>query len=237
MVTTRRRRFVHYEDEDGKKHDHDVVLLQPYSTTPPNVMKHYHDLHNCNANASRKKNNSLYPTTLARFNPAAFIAVAIMTIWLLSHQLSFFFTPWHESLLLSKSSSRGKYEKKRKQRQHYLRVISIQFPVYKYNESSRNDSMMIDPMLFVSPGEETEPQVVVNRKTESKNCVPMKQWQISNKPTCNLIHELDLQSISTKNEAASRHVSFNIVGNGWFRHTWKVHVGSMEEYFVLKTLR
>lgn len=75
---------------------------------------------------------------------------------------------------------------------------------HEYNIRRRRGKIEIsDPMLRVNPGEETieQPSTSTNTdikdETETKenttNCVPMQQWQIANHPTCNTVHELDLQ--------------------------------------------
>jgi len=73
---------------------------------------------------------------------------------------------------------------------------------------------------------------------------PMQVWQTGLYPTCNSIHEIDLQnqkkgSQNTYEEgvAAYRNDSLYILGSGFFRHTWKLKYGSSSETAVIKTLR
>jgi hypothetical protein len=141
--------------------------------------------------------------------------------------------------------------------------VEIENPT-KNSQKYPYEYMMIDPMLHVSPGEESVSQPVLRERND--NCVPMQPWQLESYPTCNIIHELDLDlsgmntnmNEKVKNgmkvfstflnkskikNGSSPHIQnvnytddhFHLLGNGWFRHTWKV--GSIEETVVLKTLR
>ncbi len=73
---------------------------------------------------------------------------------------------------------------------------------------------------------------------------PMQAWQTGLYPTCNSIHEIDLQNQENGNQntyeegvASYRNDSMYILGSGFFRHAWKLKFGASSETAVIKTLR
>jgi len=124
----------------------------------------------------------------------------------------------------------------------------------------------LDPMLHVPPGEEAAPQDHDRQPHVQGDCVPMKEWQVSSFPNCNVFHELDIMGMGrngtdvafhnamktrgdrerrSSNEGRRRgglyHMeedAVSFLGRGWFRAAWKVDFGLEESYpVVLKTLR
>lgn len=98
--------------------------------------------------------------------------------------------------------------------------------------------------------------------TENADCVPMASWQTDSFPSCNILHEIDLTNLPMSldrhaegNVSAAPRSNYNhdalyILGQGWFRITWKYDTfkASVEnhpnpsitlepESVVLKTLR
>ena len=74
---------------------------------------------------------------------------------------------------------------------------------------------------------------------------PMQPWQTKSFPTCNLIHEINIQDQDKGNQnkqkqskvASYVNDAVSILGSGWFRHTWKFTAGLSSETAVIKTLR
>eukprot|EP00554_Chaetoceros_debilis_P016269 CAMPEP_0194126452 /NCGR_PEP_ID=MMETSP0150-20130528/59996_1 /TAXON_ID=122233 /ORGANISM="Chaetoceros debilis, Strain MM31A-1" /LENGTH=342 /DNA_ID=CAMNT_0038820311 /DNA_START=205 /DNA_END=1230 /DNA_ORIENTATION=- len=100
--------------------------------------------------------------------------------------------------------------------------------------------------VVVSAGEEGQPeQEIPPFKQFIRN--PMQPWQTKSFPTCNLIHEINMQDQDKGNnqnkqkqsKVASLFLndSVSILGSGWFRHAWKFTAGLSSETAVIKTLR
>lgn len=92
--------------------------------------------------------------------------------------------------------------------------------------------------------------------SKTTNCVPMAKWQTMSFPTCNTIHEINLFSSSSMLQYPQFHPrlrqihigqshGFNIreqylsqlLGNGWFRHAWRVKDEIHGLNMAIKTLR
>ena len=125
----------------------------------------------------------------------------------------------------------------------------------------------LDPMLRVTPGEEAAPQDHDKQPHVQGDCVPMKDWQVSSFPNCNVFHELNAMGMgrngtdvafhnammaggnrrksSSSNKGRRRDGLYHMeedavsfLGRGWFRAAWKVDFGLEDSYpVVLKTLR
>lgn len=101
---------------------------------------------------------------------------------------------------------------------------------------------IMDSMLHVNKEEESIIQPELENQSDNR-CVPMHEWQTKRFPTCNSIHELDLKQLSNigfrnrTNIYDAQRDTFDIIGNGWFRNTWKIIFGHSLETVVLKTLR
>lgn len=113
----------------------------------------------------------------------------------------------------------------------------------------------VDPILYVTPGEESIEQVDEVDKDQA-NCVPMATWQTKSYPTCNLVHEISMEEFGYQPLLQSQigdrtikigpytvisdtvpysYTNVKSMGKGWYRQTWRVD--SFMENFVLKTLR
>lgn len=116
-----------------------------------------------------------------------------------------------------------------------------------FHQKRQKYIQITDPMLHVDQGEETIEQPSTYNDNKSSSCVPMQEWQTKSFPTCNNVHELDMQVLETRTgmralryDGTSIHYkidSLQEIGKGWFRNTWKLVIGSSQESFVLKTLR
>lgn len=108
---------------------------------------------------------------------------------------------------------------------------------------------VFDAMCQVTPGEEA-PEQLERQPYVQGNCVPMEEWQVTSFPNCNTVHELDvmaagknstvgLPGTDKSSDSGYKIAEDNIfqLARGWFRHTWRVDTGSVQESFVLKTLR
>jgi serine/threonine protein kinase len=69
----------------------------------------------------------------------------------------------------------------------------------------------------------------------------MHEWQTKSFPNCNLVHEYDLRAagpgVYKNNTNMVLEDNLLLLGQGWFRHTWRLDIGSSNERVVLKTLR
>mmetsp|Transcript_18065 Transcript_18065/g.37022 ORF Transcript_18065/g.37022 Transcript_18065/m.37022 type:complete len:600 (-) Transcript_18065:503-2302(-) len=91
---------------------------------------------------------------------------------------------------------------------------------------------------------------------KTTNCVPMAKWQTMSFPTCNTIHEINSFSSSSmlqdpqfhprprqnhngqsKRFAIREQYSSQLLGNGWFRHAWRVKDEIHGLNMAMKTLR
>jgi hypothetical protein len=106
-----------------------------------------------------------------------------------------------------------------------------------------NRTIIFDPMLQVAYQEKTVEQPTTADKDTAEKCVPMKPWQTKSFPTCNSMHELNIQDWGDRRSPVKgtnvryKNDQYDIIGNGWFRNTWKVSSASMFETFVFKSLR
>jgi serine/threonine protein kinase len=102
-------------------------------------------------------------------------------------------------------------------------------------------SMMDDPMLHAPIGFEAAPQDRMKPDYTEGDCVPMHEWQTKSFPNCNLLHEYDLRAAGPGVYRNSTNVVLEdnliLLDGGWFRHTWRLNVGSTDESVVLKTLK
>jgi serine/threonine protein kinase len=96
-------------------------------------------------------------------------------------------------------------------------------------------------MLHAPPGFEAAPQDRLKTDYTDGDCVPMHEWQTKSFPNCNLVHEYDLTSagpgVHRNNTNLILEDNLVMLGQGWFRNTWRLDVGSTNEKVVLKTLR
>ena len=100
-----------------------------------------------------------------------------------------------------------------------------------------------DPMLVLEPPSEQKYRAAYVQG----NCIPMASWQVDSRPTCNVIHEIDLIEYTIVDTAAAnleesgtgtfsewaREVrssrsegTVEFLGQGWFRMAWKLHTGT-----------
>lgn len=95
-----------------------------------------------------------------------------------------------------------------------------------------------DLTLHAMPGEEAPPNAQMSIRDDG--CVPAADWQTKSFPNCNIVHEYDLRSAGTNVGTKNNHVDFeetiSFLGQGWFRHAWKLQLAHNES-IVLKTLR
>lgn len=95
-----------------------------------------------------------------------------------------------------------------------------------------------DLTLHVMPGEEASANEQL--QIPDDGCVPAADWQTKSFPNCNIVHEFDLRSAGTNVGTKQNQVDFeetlSFLGQGWFRHAWKLQLASNES-IVLKTLR
>lgn len=98
-----------------------------------------------------------------------------------------------------------------------------------------------DEMLHAPPGFEAVPQDKPKADYTQGDCVPMHDWQTRSFPNCNLLHEYDLKAagpgIYKNNTNLVLEDTVKFLGQGWFRHAWRLSAGSTDESVVLKTLR
>ena len=179
-------------------------------------MKHYGD----EVNYSKIRKKDATARTTCQFICTLLCLIGVFLLWQ-SHRRSLS----KYNMLLFNSSDK---EKPKRYHKMFVNLESIE-NTYKNRERSKVQYYIDDPMLFASTQKTAMKQE--NQKIERDGCVPMEEWQTSNKPTCNVIHELSLQ------EGVEENTSYQIIGNGWFRHTWKIHLGSMDGFVVFKTLR
>ena len=216
MTTTRRRRLTpRYEKDDEQRKER-----SPGQHMVNSIMK-YNDDKNCNPKP--RKNNFMIQHTPSCYR-LIIISMVLVTTCFTAWQLNSSFIKRVEAVF-------NLLQNAKKKEGRYFRTISISspHPYEEYDEGSRNGSITLDPMLFVNRGEETAPQEAQNTKLNS--CIPMEKWQTHQLTTCNLIHEIDLlRNLGSDNNT-------KIIGNGWFRDTWKIKTGLMNESYVLKTLR
>jgi hypothetical protein len=113
-----------------------------------------------------------------------------------------------------------------------------------------------DKMLRVFAGEESVMQSDEDDIVQQSHCIPMSSWQTMSYPTCNIIHEINLEEFgeysflqlsvgSRRKQVGTSTLMTNVMpysfknirlmGQGWYRQTWKVDASV--ENFVLKTLR
>jgi serine/threonine protein kinase len=70
----------------------------------------------------------------------------------------------------------------------------------------------------------------------SEHCLPKADWQIKSFPNCNSIHEINIVTSAAENSVEED--SLSVLGEGWFRTTWRFDRSSPhDESVVLKTLR
>lgn len=120
-----------------------------------------------------------------------------------------------------------------------------------------SSSFSVDPILHVSAGEESvEQSDEGGNDHDQSNCVPMASWQTKSYPTCNAVHEINMEDFGhyplLQSQIGYRRINIGpysviadgvpysytnikFMGKGWYRQTWKVD--SLLENFVLKTLR
>jgi len=69
-----------------------------------------------------------------------------------------------------------------------------------------------------------------------ERCLPKAEWQTRSFPVCNSIHEIDVATLAggVHNTAEE---SISVLGEGWFRTTWRFDRYVAKEALVLKTLR
>lgn len=98
-----------------------------------------------------------------------------------------------------------------------------------------------DPMLHAPPGFEAVPQDRMKPDYTQGDCVPMHDWQTKSFPNCNMVHEYDLKAagpgIYKNNTNLVLEDTMLLLGQGWFRHTWRLNMRASDESAVLKTLR
>jgi len=104
-------------------------------------------------------------------------------------------------------------------------------------------NQVLDPMLQVSPGEESPPQTQLRKPYTDGNCVPMQEWQTDSKPSCNRLHEIDMTWERRFRNEKKGEQTLQFGGKGWFRIAWVVEeTNAMNgktrtEKYILKTLR
>ena len=98
-----------------------------------------------------------------------------------------------------------------------------------------------DEMLHAPPGFEASEQDRMKPDYTQGDCVPMHDWQTKSFPNCNLIHEYDMNAAGPGTYKNNTNLvledSLVLLGQGWFRHTWRLNTGATGESVVLKTLR
>jgi serine/threonine protein kinase len=136
------------------------------------------------------------------------------------------------------------------EQKHVQHDINMHHPRLVYFEP--NDPPLVntdrvledDPMLHAPPGFEAVPQDRLKTDYTDGDCVPMHKWQTKSFPNCNLLHEYDLRAAGPN--VYYNHNNTNLIldednlvmlGQGWFRHTWRLDIGSTNENVVIKTLR
>ena len=211
-MLTKRRGF-----KDCKKH---CIDEKQKELNYNSYMKHYSDEQ---VNYSKlRKNDANDRATACQFICTLLSLMSVFLIWQSHRALTKY------NMLLFNSSDQHKSR-------HYHKMLvnleSLDNPITHNNSErrSKNKYYIDDPILFAST--ETNAMNQENQSIERDRCVPMEEWQTHNKPTCNVIHELSLQ------EGVEENTSFQIIGNGWFRHTWKSRLGPKNEFIVFKTLR
>ena len=132
------------------------------------------------------------------------------------------------------------------------------------NDSFKQDKQMeaLDPKFLRYRSVDNELQI-----DDSNECVPLAKWQTTSFPTCNMFHEMDLffssQVLSYDNQRVKKRLHFisnidvinasnkirqhnhtilgshkaKLLGNGWFRHAWKVTNVDHGVDVAMKTLR
>jgi len=75
------------------------------------------------------------------------------------------------------------------------------------------------------------------------HCLPKADWQVHSNPNCNSIHEINVATsaagrrVHNKNSSTAAEESLSVLGEGWFRTTWRLDRPVSDEAVVLKTLR
>jgi len=162
-------------------------------------------------------------------------------IWADFH--SILFKSLHKRMVMIHYSTDGSYSLHQQIPNNRRRGIYALTHSLLNDPSPKNDSthFIIDPILHVTPGEESPSQNGHEREDANivqGECVPMKSWQTENHPTCNSIHEIDMRLYGDHDYIHNvRDDQTSILGKGWFRLTWKANLGMYQETVVLKTLR
>jgi hypothetical protein len=129
----------------------------------------------------------------------------------------------------------------------------------RMNDHQDSTLFSVDPILFVTQGEESLEQVDEVDK-EQANCVPMASWQTKSYPTCNLVHEISMEEFgyhpllqsqigdrtikigpyTVISDAISDAVPYSYtnvksMGKGWYRQTWRVD--SLTENFCFENIK
>ncbi len=149
--------------------------------------------------------------------------------------LTFYFRP-RKDCNNSKTSTKYSFYNTKNAYHFKPRVLFFHDDSTIFSTNGIQNDLVLDPMLRVNQGEETieQPQWPLKIRSNS-SCVPMQKWQSNIFPTCNTVHEftVSLNRIGT----VYNEEKVSIIGNGWFRLTWKIELEQMEETIVLKTLR
>lgn len=76
----------------------------------------------------------------------------------------------------------------------------------------------------------------MHEELHDPKCLPLADWHTKSFPNCNSIHEINMP-LAAMNKTVIGEEDMDVLGEGWFRTTWRLDNQVQHETTVLKTLR
>lgn len=132
------------------------------------------------------------------------------------------------------------------QQQHLVNFYTPATKIQNENEQQYMQEFQKLKLYDQHSREETEEDIGSRFKYVGEDCQPASSWQTTSRPTCNMIHEIDLLNFESESNIRSVYYSDTsdrvfYLGKGHHRNVWEVQkrgkAQSSSSSFVLKTLR